>query len=134
MMAKKWHCGNIIADRIAYTGAVLVLLMLLPGFAQARCITDDAWTGRDKAKHAAVGFVIGTAGTLTTGDPLQGFAIGVGVGILKELSDSRHPKTHTCSLQDLAATAAGAAIGASFGGVVLSYSRGETRVSYARAF
>lgn len=56
--------GEILFDRICYACIVLVVLLLVPGFAQARCT----------------------------------------------------------------------AIGASFGGLVLSYSQGETRVSYARAF
>lgn len=95
--------------------------------------TNDAWTGADKTKHLSVGFAIGGAVTAMTGRPLYGFAAGTAIGALKELSDA-HSTGHTSSFQDFAVTAAGAAIGAYTGGVVLTYYRGRTGVAITKEF
>ena len=75
------------------------------------CTTHDAWTGPDKTKHFIAGGAIGSAGTLVFKNPDYGFALGVGVGALKEVVD-RMSSNHTCSFQDFAVTALGAGAGA----------------------
>lgn len=96
--------------------------------------THDQWTGEDKAKHAAAGFVIGASVTAATENVGYGIAAGIIVGAIKEYSDMRQPLKHTSSLQDLLVTAAGAAVGANLAGFVITYSRGRTGVAYSRSF
>lgn len=74
------------------------------------CTSKDAWTGQDKRLHFGVGVAVGTAGTLVTENPHIGFALGAAVGAAKELRDRRGHGT--CSFQDFAITALGAAAGA----------------------
>lgn len=89
-----------------------VLLAVVALSAQAGpCTTHDAWTGPDKTKHFAVGAAIGSGVTLFTKKPEYGFWAGAFVGLGKEVYD-RRSAVHTCSLQDFAVTAAGAAAGA----------------------
>ena len=100
--------------------------------AHARCISNDSWRGYDKNQHLAIGAVIGMAGTLQSGNKWHGFAWGTGIGALKELADSGG--MGTCSLQDFAVTALGAAIGAQLGGVVLDFGRNRVAVGYRMTF
>lgn len=90
--------------------ALAVAAACLIGTAHARCITNDAWTGPDKKKHFAVGAALGTAGTLAFNKPRDAFIFGAAVGLAKEVYDSRG--NGTCSAQDFAVTALGAAAGA----------------------
>lgn len=90
--------------------ALAVAAACLLGNAQARCITNDSWTGPDKAKHFAVGAALGSAGVLAFNKPRQAFIFAASVGLAKELYDSRG--NGTCSAQDFAMTALGAAAGA----------------------
>lgn len=90
---------------------IIVALLCGPAMAQKRCTMSDPWQGPDKTKHALVGAAIGSAGTLVFKDPDYGFLLGAGVGAVKELVDRRTP-SRTCSFQDFAVTAMGAAAGA----------------------
>lgn len=91
------------------TFAILSAACLI-GSAHARCITNDNWTGPDKAKHFAVGVAIGSSGVLMFNKPRDAFLAGVAIGAAKELIDSSGGGT--CSAQDFAVTALGAAAGA----------------------
>lgn len=75
------------------------------------CTSVDKWTGQDKTKHFAVGVAAGSMGTLAFNDPHKAFAFGVALSAAKEVYDRRSP-AHTCSFQDFAVTALGAAAGA----------------------
>lgn len=88
---------------------LLLCLLLLVGSAQAKCITNDKW-GPDKVEHFASGALIAGYTGAHFESPLTGFWWGAGVGLAKEALDSTG--LGTCSLQDFAATAAGAAFGA----------------------
>lgn len=109
---------------------LLAALLAMP--AQARCITNDAWRGADKRAHMGIGAVAGMAGTLQSGNRWHGFAWGAGIGALKELADA--DGSGTCSLQDFAVTAIGAAIGAQIGGLMFDLRRDRIGVSYRTTF
>lgn len=79
------------------------------GAMAAPCKTNDAWTGPDKNKHMVAGLVLGSSGTLVFKDANKGFLFGTAVAGLKEVYDSRGHGT--CSFQDFAVTALGAAAG-----------------------
>lgn len=87
-----------------------LLSLALCGPVFAKCTSKDAWTGPDKNKHLVAGVAMGSAGTLVFKDAHKGFLLGVGVGLAKEVYDSRG--NGTCSVQDFAVTALGAAAGA----------------------
>lgn len=89
---------------------LVLVLALLCSPVYAKCIASDAWTGRDKKQHLMVGAFAGTAGTMVFKDPHKGFLLGAGIGLAKELYDARG--NGTCSFQDFAVTALGAAGGA----------------------
>jgi uncharacterized protein YfiM (DUF2279 family) len=78
----------------------------------------DTWTGPDKTLHFVGGAAIGASVTLYTGNPRDGLLAGVGVGLAKEVYDSRHKDSHTPSAKDFAVTALGAAVGAYTGLVI----------------
>ena len=90
--------------------AAFVLALMLSVSADARCISNDAWTGPDKTKHFAVGVAVGSIGTLVFKDKNNAILAGVAVGLAKEIYDSRG--NGTCSTQDFAVTALGAMAGA----------------------
>lgn len=103
-----------------------------PALAQKPCTASDPWQGPDKTKHALVGAAIGSAGTLVFKDPDAGFLLGAGVGLVKELVDRRTP-SRTCSFQDFAVTALGAAAGAyGTAWVVLPTARGGIFVGFTK--
>lgn len=79
----------------------------------------DTWTGQDKAKHLGVSAAIGAVTGTAIEDKRWAFAAALLPGIAKEVYDMRHPATHTASWQDMAANAAGAALGVYLGGVVI---------------
>lgn len=109
------------------SSVILAAAMVAPA-AAAPCIANDAWTGPDKVRHFVAGAAIGSAGTLAFKDPHAGFWLGTAAGLFIEVRDARG--AGTCSFQDFAVTAAGAAAGAygtawfiapRKGGVVLGY-------------
>ena len=92
------------------TPVLAVAAACLLGTAQARCIANDKWLGPDKVKHFAVGVAIGSAGVFVFKKPRDAFIAGALVGAAKEVYDARG--RGTCSAQDFAVTALGAAAGA----------------------
>ena len=76
----------------------------------AKCITNDAWTGVDKNKHFVVGAAVGSSVTLVTKKPNYGVLTGAVVALAKEAYDAQGHGT--CSMQDAAVTILGAAAGA----------------------
>lgn len=111
----------------------VILGLCMASSVMARCVANDAWTGRDKALHLAAGAAAGSAGTLVFKDPHKGFLLGVGIGLAKEVWDSQHADRHTCSLQDFAVTAAGAAAGAYGTAWLVLPQRQGVVVAYVRA-
>ena len=66
--------------------------------------------GLDKVIH----FLVGYALSLTIGHmgyPKTGLAVGLAVGIGKELYDAKHPANHKAEFADFAYTAGGSVIG-----------------------
>lgn len=80
---------------------------------------EDKWTGADKGQHVAVSAGIGTFSGLVFKDKWTAFALSMVPGVLKEVYDAQHPKTHTASFKDLAADAVGSAIGVYTGNCVI---------------
>lgn len=111
---------------------LIVAAVALSFGAQAKCLTRDKWTGVDKNMHFVAGAFIGVGATVKFRDPLAGFAAGVAVGALKELSDSRGGGT--CSLQDFAVTAIGAALGVYGSAWLIAPTLGGMTVSYSTTF
>lgn len=112
---------------------IALALAVLAGHSHARCIANDAWTGRDKDMHLKAGLAIGAGVTLITRDPRYGFWAGTAAGALAELKDARTPG-HVCSLQDFAVTAAGAAAGAYGVGWFLVPQKHGVQVAFAKTF
>ena len=108
----------------------ILALTLLATSAQAQ----DKWIARDKFAHLVVGTAIGGAGTFVFDDARVGFALGCGVGVLKELNDKRHPDINTASWKDAAVTCLGAGLGAGGMRWMLTRQAGVTTVSYAVGF
>lgn len=121
---------NAIAQAIGYVLVIALIFGCAPLF--AKCVTNDSMRGWDKRAHFAGGAVIATVATMHTSDPWKGFWIGTAAGVAKEVLDAGG--TGTCSAQDLLATAAGAAIGAWTGGVIVTRIQGRTVVAYATTF
>lgn len=111
----------------------LTAALLLAATAQAKCLTNDAWTGKDKAMHAAIGGAIGGGVTLATESETAGIVTGAVVAVAKEVWDTKHVG-HTCSLQDAVVTTAGAVVGAKLGGWLILPQRGGVVVSFAKEF
>ncbi len=113
---------------------LLVLLGLVPPCVHAQgCTVHDTWRGQDKVKHVLVGAAIGSAGTMLFDRPAAGVALGAGAGLARELFDLAHPPS-TCSFQDFAATALGAALGAYGTAWVVLPRRHSLAVGYSRRF
>lgn len=91
---------------------IVASALLIAGTVNAACVNNDAWVGRDKTIHFGAGMAAGSVATLVFKDPDAGFLFGASVGFMKELYDKQHPDKHTCSFQDFAVTALGAAAGA----------------------
>ncbi|HLP98446.1 MAG TPA: hypothetical protein VK149_08375 [Sideroxyarcus sp.] len=100
--------------------------------AHARCVANDVWSGDDKNLHFAAGVAVAALVTTHSGDPDKGFYTGTAIGVAKEVEDAL--TSGECTLQDLAATAAGAALGAYLGSVFVTRVQGRTTVSYAMRF
>ena len=96
--------------------------------AHAKCDANDRWTGVDKGMHFVAGGAIAMGVTAQTGSETKGFLAGAGVGILKEIADSRG--SGHCSLQDAVVTALGAYVGAKAGRFVFERRDGTTFVGY----
>jgi uncharacterized protein YfiM (DUF2279 family) len=94
-----------------------VLLLVLLAASSARGASGDDWLGQDKPKHFGVTLVLAGggygAGALVFESPrarlLSGAALGLGVGIGKELYDATH--AGDASWKDLAWDAVGTATG-----------------------
>ncbi len=114
--------------RAAALAAAALALSLLTVHESRACTARDSWAGHDKTMHLAAGAAIGAGVTLYSRDPLIGTLAGTGVGLLKELRDSRG-HGH-CSLQDAVVTALGAAAGAYGTRWALSRSGGTTWLTY----
>lgn len=112
--------------------AALLLLAAMHSVSFAGCSSSDRWVGSDKTMHLAAGALVSVIGTVQTGSQWQGFAIGAGVGIAKEMLDANG--MGRCTFQDAAVTVLGAAIGAYTGGLILTHSSGKTTVAYAKSF
>jgi hypothetical protein len=98
---------------------VAIVLSTALGVANAgngKCISNDAWTGPDKSKHALVGAAIGSMSTLVFKDKWAGIKLGAAVALAKEIHDAKGKGT--CSFQDFAVTVAAAAA-ASYGTVYI---------------
>ena len=104
--------------------ALAALLALAAAAAQA-----DQWTGQDKTQHALGGFAIGSLTTALTKSKTAGCLTGAGVGLVKELADSRSDK-HTASGKDFAVTALASCLGAQFSGLFI----GPNRITYRKEF
>jgi uncharacterized protein YfiM (DUF2279 family) len=78
----------------------------------------DSWTGQDKTLHFVGGAAIGASVTIATGNERMGMLAGAGVGLVKEIYDSRHRDRHTPSGKDFAVTVLGAVVGSYTGLVV----------------
>lgn len=85
----------------------------------------DDWTGPDKTKHVAVSAAIASTVTMATGNENTGFAVALGIGLAKEVWDSKHAG-HEASVKDLAADALGAYVGSKFGGWMIAKTGGKT--------
>ena len=109
---------------------ILALALLCAGPAQAQ----DKWIAPDKFAHLVVGTAIGGAGTFLLDDARAGFALGCGVGVLKEVYDYQHRDIHTSSWKDAAVTCLGAGLGAGGMRWMLTRQAGVTTVSYAVRF
>ncbi len=97
---------------------ILVLAIMAHG-AFTNYAHADEWTGQDKTLHFLGGAAVGAAVTIATKRQDYGLAAGIGVGLVKELYDAQHRDKHTPSIKDFVATAAGAALGAYVGGLVV---------------
>jgi uncharacterized protein YfiM (DUF2279 family) len=83
----------------------------------------DSWWGADKVTHAVTGFTIAgfTAGVARNimhntdkGTVAISISVPLGLGVMKEWYDWKHPNHHQASIKDLAAGLLGAAIGSAF--------------------
>jgi uncharacterized protein YfiM (DUF2279 family) len=112
--------------------SILLSSLVLCTAAMAGEEEKDSWTGADKVGHFVVfGMIPSQIVTIHTGNKWYGFATGVGIGALKELSDSR---THKASGKDFVVTAIGAAVGAYTGGWILTKIDKTTLVAYSSTF
>lgn len=119
-----------IAEAIGYVLVIALIFGCAPLF--AKCATDEPLGRADKRLHFAGGAVISTLATVHTGDPWKGFWLGTAAGVAKEVLDAGG--TGSCSVQDLLATTAGAALGAWTGGWIVTRSQGRTLVAYTASF
>lgn len=114
---------------------LFIFCLLLAGGTHGKCLTNDSWTGIDKAAHFGSGAAIGAAGTmLSKGNVWVGIGAGTIVAVAKESYDAGHPQNHTCSVQDAAATIAGSALGAWATKVTLFRRNGVIYAAYKTEF
>lgn len=110
---------------------ITTILLLISLNAYAKCTSHDSWTSPDKALHFAMGAGVGTYVAADHGF-WYGFGAGALAGLGKEALDSASG-SGTCSLQDFAVTAIGAAVGAGFG-VYLSHRGNTTTIGLVKQF
>lgn len=88
---------------------LFLLLMILP-------VRAEPWIAKDKQAHLAAGAALSVGGMLAAKrigarrPELWGFGLALGVGLLKEAYDRRHPDRHTSDFNDASSTALGGAI------------------------
>lgn len=103
------------------------------------CNCSAAEIAKDKQQHIAVSALIAAPAAVyleDTGHPiLYGIAVAMVPGILKEVYDSRHPKSHTASGADLVADLVGATSGALIGhGISLRMNGKSASINYSVQF
>lgn len=99
---------------------LLILALTFSGLAHAEMERDE-WRGQDKDKHFIGGLLIGGVATTASGSAWAGFAVGAGVGLLKEFKDAHRPyPNNRWSYKDFLITAAGAGVGATIGHFVIT--------------
>lgn len=111
----------------------LIAALAIAGSAHARCITNDSWTGPDKAKHFVAGAAIGGASTVFFQTPRAGMVLGAAAGVGLELYSARTGRG-TCTVQDAAATALGAVAGAYGTAWLILPRRNGVQVAYVARF
>jgi len=94
---------------------------------------QDSLTGPDKIKHFGVSTGMAAIGTIAFNSRKIGFGACMAVGAGKEIWDSRQPG-HTASAKDLIADAAGCAVGAYVGGLMIQPRRDGVAVAYMTQF
>ena len=104
-----------------------LVLCVAAAAANARCLTNDKWTGPDKVKHFGAGMAIGSGVTLLSRRPDYGFWAGAAAGVLIETRG-------VCSLQDAVVTAVGAGAGAYGTYWLVLPQRGGLQVAFASRF
>ncbi len=114
--------GLVWSNRVLKAHNWLVLLLALSYTGRGIASEADQYLADDKAKHAAVGAILGVCGALLVErlipdapKPVK-FLVAilpaVAAGALKEAYDHRHPESHTCDARDFIATTAGGLAGA----------------------
>lgn len=100
----------------------------------AKCITNDAWHGEDKAIHLALGTGVGMWAAADSGNYWYGVAAATAVAGAKEALDGISG-TGTCSLQDFAVTVVGGFVGSAIGvRLAVVHSRNVTTVWMMKEF
>jgi putative lipoprotein len=102
-------------------------------FALSNTAWADSWVGRDKQLHFAGSVVIAGVTTAITKDETTGFIVATGIGIAKEIYDSKH-RAGDASYKDLAWDIAGAWVGSKLGGIIITKVGDTTKISYRIPF
>ena len=92
---------------------ILVIFLLTLSLLPLPSSAQDSWTGQDKVDHAVVSAMIGGVAGASMDNKYAAFGVAMLPGIAKELYDMTGRGTP--SWKDLAADAAGAAIGVYIG-------------------
>lgn len=100
-----------------------ILLAILPSLSHS-----EPWHGPDKNLHLAAGLGISLSYSLLTDKPRDGFLVGCGVGVAKELYDAMDRANHSPSAKDALITCAGAALGST------SWRISRNRILYKKEF
>jgi hypothetical protein len=106
---------------------IAIILFCLVNLTEAKCITNDSWTGSDKNAHFVIGGLAGFIGSVQTESVGYGILAAGAVAGGKELIDL---KMGTCSLQDFTVTLAGGVLGAYTGGWYVSYNNEKVIVGF----
>ena len=125
-MIMRWFITLILAIAAA----------LVPVAVDARClkIGQDSWRGADKDKHLVAAGMISWVVTLHRKSAWEGFAAGSVAAVGIELLPLLDKDLGTCSYKDALVGLAGAALGASLGGVYLGLTRDSVQVAYRMEF
>lgn len=113
-------------------GARFLVLLVLCGSAQAKCLGlgADSWRGEDKREHMLLGAGVAWVMALQERDAWRGMAWGTAAALAPEII-SLTTKVGVCSAKDALVGIAGAAVGASLGGIYLRYNGDTVHVSYS---